>query len=227
MDIYIGTILPWAGYYEPQGFLFCNGQILQISQYNALYAVIGNYYGGSSGQQTFALPDLRGCFPIGAGQDKLKNTWTIGQTAAKSTKVVLQQQNLPAHTHNISNSIVDNGTSMNLNLNIAIPVNTSAGTDDNPGPDPITQNKKILAASKMKTTAAAIATYSQGSPTSGATLQPFSVQQNVNLPTPNINVNSTAAQVGGNVPLDVTPPFTCINFIIAFEGLFPPRNNQA
>ena len=46
MEAFIGVILPWAGTYAPRGWLFCNGQQLQINQYQALYAVIGFQYGG-------------------------------------------------------------------------------------------------------------------------------------------------------------------------------------
>ncbi len=71
MDAFIGTILPWAGNYTPQGWLPCDGQIYspkQAGQFQALYAVIGNTYGGNPSQSTFAVPDLRGRVPLGAGQ---------------------------------------------------------------------------------------------------------------------------------------------------------------
>ena len=70
MEAFIGTILPWAGNYVPQGWLACDGatySFMQQSQFQALYAVIGNTYGGSSAAQTFAVPDLRGRVPMGAG----------------------------------------------------------------------------------------------------------------------------------------------------------------
>ncbi len=71
MEAFIGTILPWAGNYTPQGWLPCDGQIYspgQASQFQALYAVIGNTYGGNPAQFTFTVPDLRGRVPLGAGQ---------------------------------------------------------------------------------------------------------------------------------------------------------------
>lgn len=70
MEAYIGTILPWAGSYAPQGWLLCDGtsySVRQSTQFQALYAVIGNVYGGDPTQQTFAVPDLRGRAPLGAG----------------------------------------------------------------------------------------------------------------------------------------------------------------
>jgi microcystin-dependent protein len=70
MEAFIGTIMPWAGNYVPQGWLACDGatySFMQQSQFQALYAVIGNTYGGSPAEQTFAVPDLRGRVPMGAG----------------------------------------------------------------------------------------------------------------------------------------------------------------
>lgn len=225
MEVYIGTILPWAGIYEPQGFLFCKGQTLQISAYNALYAVIGITYGGN-GSSNFKLPNLQGCFPIGAGLDAFSNTWAPGQYANRSTKVALQLQNIPQHTHAISNKITSNPTTANLNLDVAIPVNTSLGTDSNPGIDATTKKQKVLAAARVGVGSTSVNLYSQTGATQGETLQPFQVQQNVTLPAADIQVASTAAQAGGNIPVDVTPPYLSLNFIIAVEGLFPPRNND-
>jgi len=54
----IGVIKLFAGHWAPYGYEFCQGQMRSIIQYQALYALIGNRYGGD-GKQTFALPDLR------------------------------------------------------------------------------------------------------------------------------------------------------------------------
>lgn len=65
-DAFIGTIMAVAYDYAPSGWLPCNGQLVQVQQYQALYALLGNTYGGVS-MQTFGLPDLRGYAVIGAG----------------------------------------------------------------------------------------------------------------------------------------------------------------
>ncbi len=64
---YLGDIVLFAGNYAPQGWMLCDGQTLQIQQYAALFSLLGVSYGGN-GAQTFALPDLRGRMPLGAGQ---------------------------------------------------------------------------------------------------------------------------------------------------------------
>ncbi|MBP6991178.1 MAG: tail fiber protein [Spirochaetes bacterium] len=62
-DQFLGEIRVFAGTFAPTGWMFCEGQILQISSYTALFAIIGNQYGGN-GTTTFALPDLRGKVPV-------------------------------------------------------------------------------------------------------------------------------------------------------------------
>ena len=66
MEVFIGTIQPFAFNFAPRNWAFCAGQLLPISQYQALYALIGTTYGGD-GTQTFKLPDLQGRLPIGQG----------------------------------------------------------------------------------------------------------------------------------------------------------------
>jgi microcystin-dependent protein len=129
MEAFIGTILPWAGTYAPEGWLFCWGQELQINQNQALFAVIGTQYGGN-GTTTFKLPDLRGRFPIGGGFNSATNTnWVPGTSNDSNMKVNIGINNMPAHTHAISNTVTGptGGTPMSLSLDIGIPVNT-----DNP-----------------------------------------------------------------------------------------------
>jgi microcystin-dependent protein len=66
MEEYIGIIKIFAGKYAPVGWLFCMGQTLSVQQYQALYSIIGNTYGGTPGVN-FALPDLRGRIVVGQG----------------------------------------------------------------------------------------------------------------------------------------------------------------
>lgn len=64
MDEYMGTIKIFAGNFVPKDWMACEGQILPISQWNALFSLLGTTYGGN-GQTTFALPDLRCGIPVG------------------------------------------------------------------------------------------------------------------------------------------------------------------
>lgn len=97
MDPYIGEIRLFAATRVPDGWAFCNGQSLTISDNQALYALIGTTYGGGSG--TFNLPDLRGRIACGAGQGKgLANAYTLGQTFG-AVSVTLTSAQMPSHTH--------------------------------------------------------------------------------------------------------------------------------
>ena len=101
MDSYVGEIRMFAGKYAPEGWADCDGSLLQISNYEALYSLIGITYGGD-GQKTFALPDLRGRLPVGQGQGAGLTTRTLGQQSLGAEAVVLTSNTIPAHTHNFN-----------------------------------------------------------------------------------------------------------------------------
>lgn len=80
----------------PQGWFPCDGRVVSISEYQALFALIGTTYGGD-GQSTFGLPDLRGRVPLGSGT-LAGSANVVGQTVGQET-VTLTTQQLPAHSH--------------------------------------------------------------------------------------------------------------------------------
>jgi microcystin-dependent protein len=89
---YIGEIRIFPGNFAPVGWNFCDGTILPISNYTALFQLIGTTYGGD-GQSTFALPDLRSRAPVHQGSG-----FVIGQTGGVET-VTLTVNQIPNHTH--------------------------------------------------------------------------------------------------------------------------------
>ena len=98
----LGSIMLFAGTFAPRGWAFCNGQLLPISQNSALFSIIGTIYGGD-GRTTFALPDLRGRAPVGAGQGPGLSNYPIGQKTG-SEQTFLTTANLPSHTHSLRGS---------------------------------------------------------------------------------------------------------------------------
>jgi microcystin-dependent protein len=89
---YLGEIRMFAGNFAPAGWMFCQGQLLPISENDTLFNLIGTTYGGD-GQSTFALPDLRGRLPVHSG-----NSYTLAQTGgSESTTPTVQQ--MPVHSH--------------------------------------------------------------------------------------------------------------------------------
>jgi microcystin-dependent protein len=89
---YVGEIRIFAGNFAPAGWMFCEGQLLPISEYETLFNLIGTTYGGD-GQSTFSLPDMRGRIPIHMG-----NGFTLAQTGGVET-VNLTAVQIPAHSH--------------------------------------------------------------------------------------------------------------------------------
>lgn len=91
---YVGEIRMFAGNFAPAGWMFCEGQLLPISEYDTLFNLIGTTYGGD-GQSTFALPDLRGRLPLHFG-----NGFTLAETGGVE-EITLTVQQIPAHTHTL------------------------------------------------------------------------------------------------------------------------------
>ncbi len=97
MDPFIGEIIMFGGNFAPRSWAFCDGQLLAISQYNALFSLFGTIYGGD-GRTTFGLPDLRGRIPVHQGSGPGLTPRQIG-TRSGSEQVTLTPQDLPSHTH--------------------------------------------------------------------------------------------------------------------------------
>jgi microcystin-dependent protein len=97
---FIAEIKMFAGNFAPNGYAFCNGQLLSIAQNTALFSLIGTMYGGN-GVTTFGLPNLQGRFPMHWGTGAGLSTRTIGEMAgSESTTLSLNQ--LPAHSHSVT-----------------------------------------------------------------------------------------------------------------------------
>jgi microcystin-dependent protein len=92
MTPFVGEIRIFAGNFAPAGWMFCEGQLLPISENETLFNLIGTTYGGD-GQSTFALPDLRGRLPLHFG-----NSFTLAEAGGVET-ITLTVSQIPAHTH--------------------------------------------------------------------------------------------------------------------------------
>ena len=113
-DVYLGQIMMGGFNFAPRGFAACNGQLLPVAQNQALFALLGTYYGGN-GSTTFALPNLQGSTPVGAGAS-VDAAWQpapypIGTRAGTET-VTLTLNEIPPHTH-AANTVTTPGTSKN------------------------------------------------------------------------------------------------------------------
>lgn len=104
MEPFVGEITLFAFGKTPQGWLPCNGQILNITQYVVLASLLGNAYGGD-GKTTFALPDLRGRVVVNQGSStttpsSITTPYKVG-FAAGAESVTLTTSNIPPHTHSL------------------------------------------------------------------------------------------------------------------------------
>lgn len=91
-DPYIGEIRMFGGSFAPAGWAFCNGQLMPISENDALFTLIGTTYGGD-GQETFGLPDLQGRVPIHVSQN-----YQLGEKAGAES-VTITSNTTPIHNH--------------------------------------------------------------------------------------------------------------------------------
>jgi microcystin-dependent protein len=97
MDPFLGEIRMTGFNFAPVGWALCQGQTLAISQYSALFALLGTTYGGN-GQTTFQLPDLQGRVPINWGNGAGLTPYVIGEKAGTENVTLLSNQ-MPAHNH--------------------------------------------------------------------------------------------------------------------------------
>src|SRR5688572_3784932 len=105
---YVGEIRMFGGNFAPAGWMFCEGQLLPISENETLFQLIGTTYGGD-GQSTFALPDLRGRLPIHQG-----NGFILAETGG-AEEITLTVNQTPAHSHALlgTDSIVNDANPAN------------------------------------------------------------------------------------------------------------------
>ncbi len=94
---FIGEVRGFAGNFAPRSCAYCDGQLIAISQNEALFSILGTMYGGD-GRTTFGLPDLRGRAVVGQGAGPGLSNRQMGQKGGAQT-VTLNTQTMPTHGH--------------------------------------------------------------------------------------------------------------------------------
>lgn len=102
-DPFVAEIRIFPFNFAPNGWAFCNGQILPISQNTALFSLLGTMYGGN-GQSTFALPNLQGSAAMFHGQGPGLSLRDIGETGGSQTVTLLVTE-MPLHTHTVNGKV--------------------------------------------------------------------------------------------------------------------------
>jgi len=116
---YMSQILMFSGNYAPKNYLMCNGQLLPINQYQALFALLGTTYGGN-GQTNFALPNMQSSIPVGWGQGIGLSLYNLGQTGG-TPSVTLNQSTVPTHVHFLMASTSSSATTSSAISNTVVP----------------------------------------------------------------------------------------------------------
>ena len=96
---YVGEIRMFAGNFAPAGWMFCDGQLLPISENETLFQLIGTTYGGD-GEETFALPNLQSRVPIHMGTGPDGTSYTLAEMAGTEQETLSVQQ-MPIHSHSM------------------------------------------------------------------------------------------------------------------------------
>lgn len=123
---YVGEIRMFAGNFAPAGWMFCDGQLLPISEYETLFQLIGTTFGGD-GQSTFALPDLRGRLPIHQG-----NGFILAETGG-AEEITLTVSQIPAHSHpalGSNNTATGTAPQGNVLSSLTVATNSAYGSDN-------------------------------------------------------------------------------------------------
>ncbi|MBU6488131.1 MAG: tail fiber protein [Burkholderiales bacterium] len=201
-DPFLGEIRMAGFNFAPTGWAQCQGQLIAISQNQALFSLLGTFYGGN-GVSNFQLPDLRGRAPVGIGQGLGLTNIDIGESSG-TENITLTTANMPQHTHVAT--VTGGGA---VTGSISIPATTSTqGEGGTPG------TNTVLGPCAAGGRPASLYSTATDNVTS---LKPFNVSLQASAPTVE---NGT---MGGSAPFASRNPYLGINFIIALQGIFPSR----
>lgn len=250
MDLYMGMVFPWPISFAPNGTQFCQGLLMNIQQYEALYSLMGTTFGGN-GSTTFGLPNLSGRTVIGTGVDQSAGRYfTQGMTLGTYTNTVaIGANNLPLHTHGASfapvagtQSVVIPGSTAQGSLSASASVAALAGIPTSSVQSPVAGSSYYLTGASAKAPSALSGLYTTVAPGAGTTANLSGVSVAV-TPSSNYNPGSSPATVsistvtGGAVAIQpgggaasqlpllisATQPSMALNFVICLTGLYPDR----
>jgi microcystin-dependent protein len=195
----LGSMCAFAGNFAPRGYTLAHGQILSISQYTALFSILGTTYGGD-GRSTFGLPDTRGRAVIGWGNGPGLSNYQLGERGG-SESVILSETQLPSHSHLAS-------TLMSGDIEIDGVINLHAFSDKSNTRSPVGSS---LAESKYSTEAPNIM------------MSTDSVSFSL-VAANNLTASTTVSSAGGGQSHENRMPYIAVSWVIALQGIFPSRN---
>ncbi len=206
VECYVGEIRMFGFNFAPSQWQLCNGQLLGINQYQALFALIGTYYGGN-GTTTFQLPNMQSRVPIHQGQGAGLSPYVIGEYSGVEQASILIS-NMPQHTHTATFTPSGGGGAAAVSVlstaaTTALTATPAAGSMlANTAPTGLNQ-PKIYAPSGTTGTPVNLGGVSGGGGGGGTV---------------------TNALTGSGVPFNIVQPYLCVSFCIALFGVYPSRN---
>jgi len=235
-------ILAWARN-DLRGYAPASGQLMSIAQNSALFALLGTTYGGD-GQTTFALPDLRGRVPIGAGTGTDGITYALGQKAG-SANVTLTQAQMPLHTHALA-AVNLSGVTATIDLSKAsataslsgavFTANTSLltlkaynGPAGTASPTNATLAESAGAPNRMYSSTTpnvemAPGTFGGSIAVSSSSTLPVTLPSSVNVALSGTLPAGATGPAGGSTPFSVMQPYLAMYYFVATQGVFPSSN---
>lgn len=249
-DSYVGSICTVSFNYCPLDTLEANGQILNISQYAALYSLLGKTYGGD-GTKTFGLPDLRGRSIRGSGQGTGLSVLALGDRAGSELVTLsVNQVPLPQHAHAAS---FTGGVATNLQASGAVTLPISGSVSDVPVTGDFTAH--VLSSQSSggsqtpstggnatigRTSASASPFYSDGATAAASKVNAQNIKAtggtlsgnavgNVSLPvsgsiSPGAVVVAASALMPATAAIDLRNPYMAMKYCIVTQGTYPTRD---
>ena len=211
MDSYLGEIRTISFNYPPRDWAFCEGQMLSIAEYSALFAIISTTYGGD-GRTTFALPNLQGRAPLGVGQSPGLYPVQYGEMGGRDI-MTITTAHMPAHSH-AAEFTPTYANAGNGSTTADLKVTNGVGDASDPS----------LAKSIASQVKAGVSTGSSLSTTDATTTITDAVTGIESGGSSMTGGTVAVGNTGGGQAFDNRTPFVGMRYIISLKGMFPPRN---
>ena len=227
IDPFIASIIMFGGSFAPVDWAFCIGTVLPVSDNPSLYSLLGDRFGGN-GTTTFALPDFRGRVPLHYGKGPGLSNYYLGQRGGYENNILTVDQ-LPAHSHlvdtsqmtvNTSNLYVD-GSNLNVDssgLQGTVKVNGGPTSSKNGS-----GNNFGLASGNAFNSVAASDEMSSGNVTISGSAN-ISGTASIGGSATISSQGTETGNTGSNASIENVQPYQAVSFIIALQGVYPPRS---
>jgi microcystin-dependent protein len=205
---FLASIILFGGNFAPRGWTYCQGQVMPITDNTALFALLGNTYGGD-GRSTFGIPDLRGRVPLGTGRGNGLTEFQLGRQVGKDNLVLLTQ-NMPTHNHPATFT-----GSTEAPVGVDIQVSTEVATQQTPTANGFIATSAPIRAGNAET---------ENFRTSADGLGTSVALGGVSVTGGGITGGTvTVENTGGDTPISLIQPSLAMNYILCVDGVFPSR----